>query len=157
MFYNIDLRQATVADLPEIQIVFVETIRQVANSDYNPAQIEAWAAGVRNQKRWEDAIDDQYFLVATAEDAIVGFGSLDEGGYLDFLYVHKDYQRKGIAHTLYEQLEQEAISKNCVQITTNASKTARLFFLAQGFEVVKENSNQIRGVEVVNYRMQKVL
>ena len=152
-----NLRLAIVAALPEIHTLYVETIRQVANRDYKPAQIEAWTAGVHNQKRWEDAIHDQYFLVATAEDAIVGFGSLDEGGYLDFLYVHKDHQRKGIAHALYQRLEQEAISKNCVQVTTNASKTACPFFLARGFEVVKKNRNQIRGVEIINYRMKKVL
>ena len=151
------LRQATVADLPKIQTLFVETIRQVANKDYEPAQIEAWTVGVRNQQRWEDAIENQYFLVATEEDTIVGFGSLEGNNYVDFMYVHPNYHRKGVAQCIYQALEQKALLKRSLILTANVSITALPFFLAQGFEVVKENRNQIKGVEITNYRMKKAL
>lgn len=157
MITGIQLRQATAGDLPEILTLFVEAIRQVASSDYKPAQIEAWAAGARNQQRWENAIENQYFLVATVEDTIVGFGSLEANNYVDFIFVHPDHHRKGVAQLIYQALEKEAQLKYSPILTANVSITARPFFLAQGFVVVKENKNQIKGVEITNYRMEKVL
>ncbi|MEO0330540.1 MAG: GNAT family N-acetyltransferase [Bacteroidota bacterium] len=154
---EIKIRQATANDLPEILNLFAETIQQIAKRDYNTAQIEVWASSVQNQTGWEKAINDQYFLVATLENIIVGFGSLDESGYLDFLYVHKDYQREGIAKTIYQVLEEEAIRKGHTRITTDASKTAKGFFIHQGFEVIKENLKLVKGVEITNYRMAKAL
>jgi len=157
MAVSITTREAKLSDLSELQSLFVETIRKIAIQDYSPAQIEAWVAGVRNQQRWENAIQDQYFLVATLKSTIVGFGSLTEDAYLDFLYVHKDYQRKGVARALYQALEEEAIRNGHHQITTDASKTARGFFAARGFSVTQENQKLIKGIEIINYRMKKVL
>jgi putative acetyltransferase len=157
MAESVTTREAKLSDLSELQSLFVKTIRKIAIRDYSPAQIEAWVAGVRNQQRWENAIQDQYFLVATLKSTIVGFGSLTEDAYLDFLYVHKDYQRKGVAKTLYQALEEEAIRNGHHQITTDASKTAQGFFAARGFSVTQENQKLIKGIEIINYRMKKVL
>lgn len=151
------IRSATSDDLPALQRLYVDTIRKVANQDYSPAQIAVWAAGIQNQRRWQAAVRDQYFLLATSNNTIVGFGSLDQGCYLDFLYVHHDFQRQGIALALYRALEQEATQQGCSQLTTDASKTAQGFFVGQGFSVVKENHKRMEGVEIVNYRMSKVL
>ena len=56
--------------------------------------------------------------------SLVGFGDIDKTGYLDRLFVHADYQRKGIATAICNQLEQ-AVQGN---ITTDASITAKPFF-----------------------------
>ena len=37
---------------------------------------------------------------------IVCFGDMDETGYLDRLYVHKDYQCRGVASAICDALEQ---------------------------------------------------
>lgn len=55
---------------------------------------------------------------------IVGFGDMDETGYLDRLYVHKDYQGQGIASAICDELERFAAGKT---FTTHASITAKLF------------------------------
>ena len=155
MSSRIKIRQATANDLPEIQELFVGSVKQVAKKDYSTDQLEVWASSIQNTERWQKAISEQYFLVAVSGKLIVGFASLDQGHYIDFLYVHKDYQRRGVADTIYQKLEQEAIHTGQTEITTNASKTALPFFLARGFIVIRENSNQIRGVEIVNYHMKK--
>ena len=157
MIAEIQLRRATLDDLPEILALFVKAIRQTASNDYEPAQIKAWAAGARNQQRWVDAVNNQYFLVATVEDAIVGFGSLVANNYVDFMFVHPDHHRRGVAQRIYQALEKEAQLKSSPIVAANVSITARPFFLAQGFVVVKENKNQIKGVEITNYRMEKSL
>ena len=48
--------------------------------------------------------------------SLVGFGDIDKTGYLDRLFVHADYQKKGIATAICNRLEQ-AVRGN---ITTNA-------------------------------------
>ena len=64
-------------------------------------------------------------MVAVDDEIIVGFGDIDDTGYLDRLYVHRDYQGKGIASAICSKLE-KAVGAD--RITTHASVTARGFF-----------------------------
>ena len=65
-----------------------------------------------------------FSVVAVENENILGFGDIDKTGYLDRLYVHKDYQRKGIATAICNQLEQAVRGS----INTHPSITARPFF-----------------------------
>jgi putative acetyltransferase len=151
----ITLRHANMEDLPELHSLYVETIQHTCKKDYDLHQISVWTASVENKERWKRALTHQYFLVAEIENKIVGFGSLENGDHVDFMYVHKDYLRQGIADKLYQALENESqrLGYNC--ITSDVSKTARPFFSKKGFKVVKESKNFIKGVEIINYRMMK--
>jgi putative acetyltransferase len=151
----ITLRHANIDDLPEMQALYVETIKSTCKKEYNQEQIFVWTSSVENKARWKEALTHQYFLIAEVENNIVGFGSLENGDYLDFMYVHKDYLRQGIADKLYQALENESQRLECTIMTSDVSKTARPFFEQKGFKVLKENINIIRGVEIVNYRMIK--
>lgn len=154
---EVNLRPATIDDLSDLQSLFVATILRAGKNDYDSKQLQVWVASVENEQRWKDAISNQYFLVAEVDDTIAGFGSLEGNDYIDFMYVHPDYHRKGVAKRIYQALEKEAVSQDSSLLTANVSITARSFFLTQGFKVVKENRNQIRGVEIINYRMKKDL
>ncbi|PCJ66571.1 MAG: GNAT family N-acetyltransferase [Bacteroidetes bacterium] len=147
------LRQAQLSDLEEVQTLFVQTIKNTCKSDYDKDQINAWITSVENKERWEDLLINQYFLIAEIDGKIVGFGSLKDGSYLDFMYVHKDYLRQGIAHFLFENLKDESIRLGFDILTSDVSKTARPFFESKGFKVTKENRNIIQGVELINYHM----
>ena len=45
-------------------------------------------------KEWDRSFREHYALVTVDDETIVRFGDIDRTGYLDRLYVHKDYQRK---------------------------------------------------------------
>ena len=79
---------------------------------------------------------------------------MDENGYLDRLYVHRDYQRKGVASSLLRELSQKVKTD---EITTYASITARPFFEKMGYRVVRENIVERKGVSLINYFMVKKL
>lgn len=151
------LRQAALTDLDEIKELFTATITTVCTNDYTPEQIAVWASTVENSHRWYDAVAGQLFLLAEMDDKIVGFASLDNNTYIDFMYVHKDYQRQGIAETLMEELENEARDLGVTAITSDVSKTAKPFFEKIGFVVITEQLNLRKGVEIVNYKMRKEL
>ncbi|MFN8316749.1 MAG: GNAT family N-acetyltransferase [Chitinophagales bacterium] len=88
---------------------------------------------------------------------MAGFCTLDNGDYIDLLYIHKDYQRQGIATKLYSFIENEARVNNTTIIDADVSKTAKSFFEKMGFETMEEKKVLQKGVEMINYKMKKVL
>lgn len=154
---NITIRRVQENDLAEMQKLFVDTIRTVCVNDYDSDQIIAWTSSVKNTERWLAKMKLQYFLVAIIKDRIVGYASLENGNYFDFLYVHKDYQKKGIAQKLLIEIENEAKKQKVITIDSDVSITARPFFERNGYMEQKTNTNIIDGVKIINYRMKKQL
>lgn len=154
---EITFRNATISDLNEMQELFVQTIQSVCKNDYNPDQIKAWISGVKNTKRWIDVIETQFVLLAIFENKITGFATLKDNNYIDFFYIHKDYQRQGIAHKILSKLELEARNHHSESITSDVSITAKPFFEKKGFVVKVEQKNIVKGVEIINYKMEKEL
>lgn len=122
------IRHSKVDDLIEIQELFVNTISIICKEDYSSEQIKIWASSIKNTQRWMDKLSSQYFLIAELENKIVGYASLENDNHLDFLYVHKDYQRQSIASKLYSEIEVEAIKRNAAQLHSDVSITAKPFF-----------------------------
>ncbi|PKL85926.1 MAG: GNAT family N-acetyltransferase [Ignavibacteriae bacterium HGW-Ignavibacteriae-1] len=154
---NLSIRHSNLSNLPEIQRMFVDTISAVCKDDYSPEEIKVWTSSIENTERLIDKLTTQYFLIAELDNKIVGFASLKGNDYLDFLYVHKDYQRQGIADRLYSEIEAEAIKKESKVLTSDVSITAKAFFEKKGFRTLQKQTNIIRGVEIVNYKMVKEL
>lgn len=152
-----NFRNATISDLNEMQELFIQTIQSVCKNDYNPDQIKAWSSGVENTKRWIDVIETQFVLLVIIQDKIAGFGTLKDNNYIDFFFIHKDFQRQGIAQKILNQLEPEAKNHHSKIITSDVSITAKPFFKKNGFFVKAEQKNIVSGVEIINYKMEKEL
>ncbi|GAB3650862.1 GNAT family N-acetyltransferase [Echinicola sediminis] len=153
--YEIIIRPAKMEDMSKIQELYVSTILESCKNDYSESQIAAWISSVVNEERWKGALTQEFFLVAEDGNKIIGFGGLENGSYLDFMYVHHDYQRLGLAERLLNALETEALRLGSREITTDASKTSMPFFEKKGFHYIKENKKYINGLEITNYRMSK--
>lgn len=156
MFLTFKITEANQEDLPTLQKLFFETILSVCSADYTEAQVNAWSSGAYNIKRWNDIITQQYVLVAKHENKIVGFVSLMHN-YIDLLYVHKDFQRKGIAHKLYINVENKAQQEGHTKLIATVSITAKPFFEKMGYKIIKEQIAERQGVELTNYHMEKEL
>ncbi len=104
-----------------------------------------------------NVIKGQYVLIAETENQIVGFSTLDQGNYIDLLFVHQEYQHQGIASLLYAKMEEEALRHGQKQLTADVSKTARPFFEKAGFQMLKEQTVNVKGVDLTNYKMVKNL
>lgn len=154
---KISIRLSKLNDITEMQKMFVDTISTICKDDYSPEQIKAWTSSIENTELWTDKLTSQHFLIAEIDNKIVGFASLENNDYLDFLYVHKDFQRKGIADRLYYEIEKEAIKRKATILNSDVSKTARGFFEKKGFQTIVSQTNVIRNVKIVNYKMTKQL
>lgn len=152
-----ELRAYQPADLEEIYQLFYDTVHSVNRKDYGLEQLDAWAPRQMDRPRWEQSLADHETWVAWEDGKIVGFGDLGEGGYLDRLYVHKDFVRKGIASALLARLEESAAGQGCRRIYTEASITARPFFERWGYQVVKPQEKPLRGQVFINFVMEKML
>ena len=77
---------------------------------------------------------------------------MDETGYLDRLYVHRDFQGRGVATALCDALEAQTPAP---RYTTHASITARPFFESRGYRVTRAQQVERRGVWMTNFVMEK--
>ncbi|MFT4105238.1 MAG: GNAT family N-acetyltransferase [Lacrimispora sp.] len=148
-----EIREYRECDIQEITELFFNTVHGVCSKDYTQEQLNAWAGPV-NADQWNRVFLEHYTLVASENGTIAGFGDIDHTGYLDHLFVHKDYQGQGIATALCDSLETQFLVH---AITTHASITAKPFFEARGYRVVKEQQVMRNGVVLTNYVMEKLL
>lgn len=65
---------------------------------------------------------------------------MNKDGYLHSMFVHKDFQRKGIATLLLSEVEQIAEQYGVTQITSEVSLTARTFFEKKDTKLSKHKS-----------------
>lgn len=146
------IREYQTSDCKEITELFYNTVHTVNAKDYTKEQLDAWAKEQVDLEKWNQSLQEHYSIVAVEDEVIVGFGDIDKTGYLDRLFVHTDYQGRGIATAICNQLEQ-AVKGN---ITTHASITAKPFFEKKGYRVVKEQQVERQGVFLTNFCMEKI-
>lgn len=146
------IREYRSSDLREIVELFYDTVHTVNARDYTPEQLNAWADGSPDLAEWGRTLSEHAAFVAEEAGTVVGFGDIDASGYLDRLYVHKDFQRRGAASALCAALEGAVEAE---RIVTHASITARPFFESRGYRVVRERRVVRRGVSMTNFRMEK--
>ena len=142
-------------DCKEIIELFYNTVRFVNAKDYNKAQLDVWAPKEIDISAWDKSLSEHYSVVIEKNGAIVGFGDLDATGYFDRLYVHKDYQRIGIAAAIANELEKYAQQNNIRTVITDASITAKPFFEKRGYQVVKKQTVERQGQCLTNFKMEK--
>lgn len=145
------IREYRSSDCEELAGLFYNTVHTVNAKDYTKEQLDVWATGQVDLKMWDRSLQEHFSIVAVEGDTIVGFGDMDQTGYLDRLYVHSEYQGKGIATAICDRLE-AAVQGNVV---THASITARPFFEQRGYKVVKEQQVERQGIFLTNFVMIK--
>lgn len=145
------LRKYKSSDCPHLAKLFYETVHTINAKDYTQKQLHAWADGGINLTQWDASFMEHYTVVALLDTDYVGFGDIDQTGYLDRLYVHKDYQGQGIATAICQELERTVSGI----ITVHASITARPFFTCRGYHTLKKQQIIRHGVSLTNYVMEK--
>lgn len=147
-----EIRRYQPGDIKEIAALFHQTIHSVNAKDYTKEQLKAWSSGQINEEMWNRSFSDHHTVVAVISETIVGFGDMTSTGYLNRLYVHKDYQRQGIATAICDALEAHATAAS---FTTEASVTAKPFFENRGYRLISPQQVERRGVFLTNFRMKK--
>ncbi|WP_455672402.1 GNAT family N-acetyltransferase [Phocaeicola sp.] len=158
MKVDFTIREAQQSDAIELKELFQNTVLVINRHDYSQAEVEDWASCGGNLSAIEDRIKTHYFIVAVNQQSqIVGFSSITPQGYLHSMFVHKDFQSKGIATMLLEEIERYAIAAGIIRITSEVSLTARPFFEKKGYVVEEEQKRKANQLSLTNFRMARDL
>lgn len=153
----ITLRPFRPDDAPALLALFRDTVRRVNSRDYSPAQIAAWASDDIDPTLWVDRFAGRFVTVAEEGDRPVGFAELEPDGHIDRFYVAADHQGRGVGRQLLATVLVEAKRAGMIRLYAAVSITARPFFEAHGFVVQAPQAVTLRGIDFVNYRMQRVI
>ncbi|AVR01171.1 GNAT family N-acetyltransferase [Oceanobacillus iheyensis] len=148
------------SDINQMVSLFYETVHVVNARDYTKEQLNAWAPQDEMDAKlinWKDSFVRNITYIVETNDEIVGFGDMTRNGYLDRLFVHKNFQGQGIATALTNRLESEARKIGLTKMETEASITAKPFFERHGYQVNEPQTVERKGITLVNFKMSKRL
>lgn len=144
-------------DTLSISSLSMETILSVNAKDYTMEQCEVWADSFSNIEKLERRLGNSLTYVCELDGQLAGVGNMTEAREIDLLYTHKDFQGRGVGTAIIKKLEEAARHREYLELATEASLTARDFFLSNGYKEVKEQKKMLRGMEFINFIMKKNL
>jgi putative acetyltransferase len=153
---KISLRNFHPADTQALIALYHGTVHEINIRDYSREQVNAWAPSeTEDPDYWKVRLGESNTIVAEFDGQVAGFGNLKDSEGIDMLYVHKDYQGRGVASALLNDLEKKLKKKGNRQASVESSITARPFFEHRGYRLVSENRKWVRDVELPNFSMLK--
>jgi putative acetyltransferase len=144
-------------DIPMLAAIFVATIQELTGDDYSEAQQEAWAAVAEDEAAFGKKLAGDLTLIATVQNAPVGFASLKGNDHIDMLYVHPSVAGQGVGTMLCDALEKLARARGTKALSVDASDNALDFFKKRGYVARQRNSVTVNGEWLANTTMQKAL
>lgn len=156
MVTNLGIRRLAAQDIPEMRKLFRATVLTVNSKDYTKEEVEDWASCGDSVEHWKELLaKNDYIGALDGQGGIVGFSSMNAEGYLHSMFVHKDWQGKGVATLLLSEVEKIARRYGVHKISVEVSVTARPFFEKHGYKVVKEQKAKANRLYLANYVMEK--
>jgi putative acetyltransferase len=152
---EITIRSYAPGDCRPLIEVFRESIRRTGIRHYSLEQVHAWAPDEIDAERFGLRRASRQTWVAEIDGKAVGFSDLEPDGHIDMLYVHPDFQRRGVASALLRVVESAASERGLTLLYTESSICACATFERFGFRVLKGQTVAIGGQILVNYRMEK--
>mgnify|MGYP000479893385 CR=1 FL=1 len=126
-------------------------------AEYGQTERDAWAPVAIDLHEWRCRLGPLAVLIAQTNARRVGFIGYSTAGRIDLLFVAPDWTRRGIGSLLYKAAEAALSGAGVAYISTAASLTARPFFRAHGFRVVRNERCSSRGVALGRHIMRKRL
>ena len=151
------LRPFLAADTPILAAIFVAAVQELTSDDYSEAQQEAWAAVADDEVAFGKKLAAELTLIATMQNAPVGFASLKDNERIDMLYVHPSVAGQGVAAMLCDALEKLAGARGTKSLSADVSDTALEFFRKRGYVAKQRNSVTINGEWLASTTMEKAL
>ena len=122
------IRVAQQSDIVELKDLYKNTVLVINRHDYSQEEVEDWASCGDDLSKIGKMIETHYFIVAVNQQSqLVGFSSITPQGYLHSMFVHKDFQGKGIATILLKEIE------ICFMVHVQDLRNDYLFFLLSSY------------------------
>ena len=93
------IRQVNLSDIPALQELYQHTVLTVNRKDYTAEEVADWASCGDDTSHWNELFEEQHYVVAeNKEGVIVGFGSVNDDGYMHTLFVTRTFSIKVSQH-----------------------------------------------------------
>ena len=151
------LRPFLAADTPMLAAIFTASVQELTGDDYSEAQQEAWAAVAEDEQSFGKKLSGELTLIATMQNAPVGFAALKGIDHIEMLYVHPSVAGQGVGAMLCDALEKLAGARGAKNLSVDASDNALDFFKKRGYVAQQRNSVTVNGEWLANTTMRKTL
>jgi GNAT superfamily N-acetyltransferase len=133
---QIDVRRAAAGDAEAVYEIVLRAVRETNARDYPASVIDRLAASL--PEKVASRSGERQAFVAAIGRRIVGTGSLN-GQRVSSVFVHPDYQGRGIGAKLMDAIEAAANAQSGSALILQSSITAQAFYAKRGFKVVYES------------------
>lgn len=153
---GITLRTAEPSDYDALGALMYEAVHD-GPTQYTKAQSEAWMPAALGGADWANRLSEKQVIVAAEADQLLGFMTIERGGYIDFAYIRPQAQKTGLFRRLFEAATAQAAAWGETELSTHASLMAQPAFAAMGFTVDFHETVEVAGQKLARARMTKPL
>lgn len=139
-------------DADRLHAIHTACLNTNLSDRYTQLQLSAWMSGRTPEGYLQAAVSGETFLVAEVDDLVVGFVAWMEGE-LKALFIHPDWQRRGIGDQLIRECLNMAASAGLPVNRVIAVLGAETFYARYGFRVIGSGTWVRHGVEIPDVRM----
>jgi len=148
------IREYQGGDYRAIAEIFTRAVHEIACEVYTAEQCLAWSAREPNYGHWKKRCAGKRPFVSIIDAVISAFLELDADGHIDCAYTHPTFKRRGVMSQLVRHAVAKCTSDGKERVFTEASICIRPLFEKLGFQTIAEHLVNIRGVKLLNYRME---
>ena len=135
MTMQIQIRRATAEDAKAVYEIVLRAVQETNARDYPASVIDRLALTL--PEKVASKLHEWEAYVAAVDGRVVGTGSLN-GQEVSSVFVHPDYQGRGIGAKLMDAIESGANIQPGSALILQSSITAQPFYAKRGFKVVCE-------------------
>ncbi|WP_299246765.1 GNAT family N-acetyltransferase [uncultured Aquimarina sp.] len=148
---NYQISRATDSDLPLMQRLFYQTVTIYGSKIFTKEEVKIFSRLALDKKHWIQKFTEDFVYNAKLNGEVVGSFALSKDGVIEYIFVHQNYQGRGIAKELYKTLESVAEDADMGILTTRINMSTKDFFKKNGFEIIKNIEKVAGGEDVVTY------
>jgi len=147
------------SDAQYIADLFQRSVLELGRKFYSQDQVEAWAArGPTAQSVISrNAAHRLTFVYTNPSGDVVAYAELEPDGHIDQVYALPEIAGTGAVSALYDHVEKRAQKLGIEKLYTEASESARRFFLKKNFVECGRRDFELEGVAIHNFAMEKML
>jgi N-acetylglutamate synthase-like GNAT family acetyltransferase len=132
---QIAIRRATTDDSGAVHEIVLQALRETNARDQPASVIDRLILTL--PEKVASNLDTWHAFVAIVDGRVVGTASLS-GHTVKSVFVHPDYQRRGVATKLMSAVESTALAQSVRSLDVQSSITAQPFYAMWGFNIVRE-------------------
>ncbi|MHA7058560.1 GNAT family N-acetyltransferase [Aquimarina sp. M1] len=148
---NYQISRATDSDLPLMQRLFYQTVTIYGSKIFTKDEVKIFSRLALDKNHWKQKFIEDFIYNVKLNGEVIGSFAMSKDGLIEYIFVHQNYQGRGIAKKLYVTLEKVAREAGISSLTTRVNSNTKDFFENNGFQIIKNVEKVVGGEEIVSF------